>query len=199
MAETSNESKIVGTFVLIIIIAIIGFVFIASVPVMTQWRIYTLNKMMKSIINDQENVRLRIGEKDLETMYGIVSETWNRRGDTITIPEKARIQTGWAFDDDGKPFCIRKYIIGTSDVIIKEGLKKHIEKPKSMTFPQYLNQIKNVIPQITKSEIDQYLSFYNSARFGSTSNIFDTNEYHNFQLCYNVLIGHVMSIPQPNT
>ena len=111
MASSDGSTVLVSTIVMMILVALIAFVFLLLVFAMCQWRRVHLNKKIKRLIDKEQNDNLKTTKKHLGKMYELCEEKWEERATIQPIPEPKRIPAGWIFNEEGKPIHIRNEII----------------------------------------------------------------------------------------
>ena len=128
--------------------------------------------------------RLKVKKKYLGSMYETVSEIWNKRADISPIPEITHLANGWAKDNDNEEFSIRDEIIKSLQHIEEKSkeLSPNYKRRSSQTAQQYLFWLKKQKGISLSDELlEQYLSFYNSARYGPSNIIFTLEDFAVFQ------------------
>lgn len=191
---TSKSTVIVSAIVLIAIVAIIAFIFLLFVFLMTQFRRVSLNNSIKKLLENENNDQLQVNEKRLGKMYQTIKKTWERREALQPIPDTKRILKGWMRIDENTVICIRDEIIHSPKKIEEAAIARSSDLARKpyLTMQQYFQFLINKkIGHIRIEDCDTYLSFYDSARYGSPSLNYNEEDYAAFSTALNSLLSSI--------
>lgn len=184
MSEAQNTIVVISAILTVAIVAAIGFVFLLLIFGIIQFRRVVMNREIAKFIDNEKNDKLRATKKDLGKMYELCKAAWDKRSEIIPIPDPNRLPDGWIMSPEGKPLHIRTQIAQSSKQILHAAAKvdpKYERKPYK-TVRDLLNEMlqKNV-GSMKHDDVEQYLAFYERARFGATHLSFRREDLEQFQ------------------
>lgn len=184
----TNSSVIFGSFIMIAIIAFIGFLFLTAVFVFSRFRRIRLSIRISKFLADDKNDKMNVSQKDLRKLYPQIKEIWNKRADIFPIPEKTRLPRGWMMSKSGDVFRIRDRIVESFQKLSKYARNNYsdFQFKENQTVQQFMLSFAK--DDEDKIELyNKYLCYYLEARFGKPDIEYDNDDYYEFREIYKTL------------
>lgn len=181
-----------GLFIWLILVGLSIFVFAVAFIVLVSIRSAKLKNLEAAVMEPN----LRTTEEYLGKMQSLVAEVWTKRATNHPIPPLKHVAKGFLLTEDGEK-SIRNEICSSLHTIEERATEfdQSYTRQRSMTANEYLHWLSEQEGlQIPIDAIDNYLNFFNTARYDSHTLEFSEEDFTFFNSQYNKILD---GIPPP--
>ena len=187
----SESIETIGTlFFWLILLGVATFIFFIIMSFLIQVRKVLLQNQINSIPSNQ----LKINFENLDNLNDLIKNTWEKRYNIYPEPSQNHITKGWIIKEDNSPINIKTIIKNSINVIENEvlNINKDYKRIESFTISEYLKWLsKKKDLNLSKKNIENYLLFFNSARYGQNNFQFNEIDLSNFNKLLNDILNNL--------
>ncbi|EAX97034.1 hypothetical protein TVAG_315360 [Trichomonas vaginalis G3] len=188
----SSLGVVGGVVIWIILIFISIFVFVVAFLALASIR----SKILKNLEKEIMEPKLRVTQEDLGKLEPMIASVWEKRSTVVPLPQKDHLASGFIKTETGV-ISIRNEICSSLKKIEEAASQfdANYARSPSMTAQDYINWLQEQEGISFSTEIaENYISFFNTARYDSHSLEFSDEDYTFFSVQFQTILS---GIPPP--